>query len=83
MEEKYQACACMCTRTHTEAYRIKAADNWEQSLKCSGGEWNIIYKGTKVRITEDTLSEGMQVRKWSNIFEVLKGIKSANPEFFT
>ena len=73
----------MHVHTHTQAYCIKAADNWEQSLKCSGREWNLIYNGPKVRITEDTLSEGMQVRKWSNIFDVLKGIKSVNPEFFT
>ena len=64
----------MHTRTHAHT-GMSEADNQRQkeNLKASGRKWNIKFKGTKIRISEDTLSEGIQIRERSNILEVLKG----------
>ena len=66
---------CKCMRAHTHTHTgMSEAENQRQkeNLKTSGRKWNIKYKGTKIRISEDTLSEDIQIRERSNILEVLK-----------
>ena len=62
-----------CVRTHTHRGISEAENQREkENLKTSGRKWNTKYKGTQIRISEDTLSEGIQIRERSNILEALK-----------